>query len=648
MFSAFTETDGTPSWNALLEQACIFQALTFNLQNERDNILSVCGGGTVLAWQWGTGSWPPSMTVIRQGNVIFVQVTGTENLPQLYGDIIGVFADPFPPFGCKVHSFFLQAWQSVRGRLVPNLPSDWRSCEFRFFGHSLGAAVAFLGASEWKRDNPSMRVDFLASACPKSLTTGYNAALPTTANFVASPDDVVPLVPSNGMNAAVAFLAGLLVYSLPFTWVHYATPWILAGGNAPLQRSDADTFNRTPGPIILATTAVEHFFQEYLAKIALGWSRFVGTGQDAGLLPIVTRLQASPVTQTLVDNIGAWNAIDVAAQNRDSFNSAGPGPLTEGNLDQVVTISGRLNSVTRGDAIFTGLQPEGNAMGCKLTYFMRDGAGDFTESWYLAGASAPDAVTAAQLCQYIDARMDISGGQTSLIKVRVSTVDTARQVRLWYPQALAAAAGGTHRFIGNAGTSGHSSTTLDSDFSATSLLCRKLAGLRFSRLFLRGIPDDIVQTGGRYAPYPYFVTKFNVWKAVVVGGYSWRGVLGTQPAPSLVTAAVTQADASCLITVADTLFTGKALGSKLVVRINGQKSPANLNGSITVSVVSPTQCRTVNALSVNNFSVSTGYMTIKNVNYIAITDIVPERIVAKKAGRPTDQSPGRSRRRVRG
>lgn len=648
MFSPFTSGDGSPSWDALLEQTCMFQALTFNNEPRRDQVLSICGGGTVLAWQWATGEWPPSMSLIRQGNVLYVCVTGTENLAQLYGDVIGAFAENYPTFGCKIHRFFRRAWGSVKARIVASLPLDWHDCEFRFFGHSLGAAVAFLGAVEWKQENPAMRVDFLGLAMPKSLTTGYSGPLPNTCNFAASPEDVVPLMPSNGMHAVVYFVNPAAWFSLPMNWVHYANGYIMQGGNAPLTRGTADDFNWTPNPITLATTAVEHFGATYLAKIIQGWSQFVATGRNVALLPVANQLVLEDVTQTQVNNIDAWNQLDVPAANLTLFGSAGPGPLTNDNLGQVESISGGVLRVTRGNSTYSRLPSGSIGMGVKVTFFLRDSLGEFTESWYKGGASVPGDVTAAMLAAYLRDRMPIAGAQTTFVKVRVSTVGTARAVQVWYEADIRAGSGIVWSATGTAAKGAHSAA-LEADFVATSLLCRKVgAGLRNAPFFLRGIPDEICQTGGLYKPYPAFIRQFGDFRDTLTGGgWSWRGVSGG-PTTATVSNAVTQADSTCIITLAAAMFTGIAAGTKQVVRITGQVSPKNLNGQITVQVITDTTCRTIHALSVNNFVLGTGRMTRKGLDYVAINDLRAERIVSRKAGVPSDLSRGRSPAHAKG
>lgn len=653
MFSDFVDGNGVPAWDALLEQGCIFQALTFNDQATATNVIGICGGGQILRWDWLTGSWPPSLVMYRQGNILTIHVTGTENLSQLYGDVIGVFAVPYTGLGCKVHTFFQQAWLSVRARIVPSLPTDWRDCEFRFFGHSLGAAVAYLGSLEWKRDNPTMRVQLLTTAMPKALTVGYNGFLPNTCNFVASPDDVVPIVPVNGMNAAVNFLTSVGFFSIPFDWVHYATGYFLRGGNANLERGTADDFNYTPSPAILGTTAIEHFFAEYLAKILLGWSRYRGVGQDLNLVSIASMLATSPAQQTLVNNIDATQYIDVPQQNILSFESVGPGPLTNENLLSVNSISGAVTRVSRTDAIFPVLSPSGGGMAdSKMTVYMRDGAGSFSESFFRAGLS-PDGVTAAMIMNFTDCLVPLLGTETFITKVRVSTVGSARLVKLWYLPALRQAVIGAspvpadYGWQGIASGGGHT-TAKQSDAPGTSLLLRKQSGLRFSRWFLRGIPDDIVQAGGAYVPFPRFSTNLTTMAQQLATGWSWYGVLGAQPDPAPITNAVTQLDSTCLFTLGSPLFNGVPLNTRKVVRISGQRSPGNLNGNVTVQVVSATQARTVRPLSVNNFVLGTGLMRFTNVGFIPITGLTPERIVTKRAGRPTDQSPGRSKARPRG
>jgi Lipase (class 3) len=648
MFSSFTDAAGVPTWNALLEQTTLFQALTYNDTFRRDQILAICGGGTVLIWDWSTGTWPPSLLMIRQGNVLYIHVTGTENINQWYGDVIGAYATPYQSFGCKVHVFFQQAWASVKARIVANLPSDWQTCEFRFFGHSLGAAVAFLGSLDWQRSNPLMRVELLSLAMPKSLTVGYTDRLPRTCNFIASQADVVPLLPMNGIVLASIFLAPQWFLGIPWDWVHYATGWYLQNPSLPLLPGSTDDFNVTPNPFLIGTTVIHHFGSRYLAEILGAWQNSVGGGRNLALVPLAQFLSTSPETQTLVNNIDASQYVDIPAQNLLSFNSAGPGPLTEDNLRSVESVSGAVIGVTGDHPIFTGLS--GNDMASKVTIFFQDGLGSFTESYYRSGLD-PGLVTPAMLIALTDARILLAGAQTLITKIRVSTVGDARKVLLWYPQTLSQAVGGNHTFQGFAnapiaGTVGPA----ESDFSGTALLCRKLSGLKFSRMFMRGIPDRIVVNGGQLdvTQSPNFGQNFVNFSLVLANGWSWRGVAGVQPTPQGLVSAVTGTDGLCLITVAGNLFPVVPPNSKLVVRISGQRSPGNLNGNFTVSVVSATQARTVRPLSVNNFVQANGMVRFTAVDYLPITRVVMERIVSKRPGRPSDLFHGRAKNVARG
>lgn len=652
MFSPFADAQGVPQWEALLEQACIFQALTFNDRQVAEDIIGICGGGQIRQWEWSTGSWPPSLVMYRQANVITIHVTGTENLAQLWGDVIGVYARPYANLGCKVHTFFEDAWFSVRDRITPNLPDDWRTCSFRFFGHSLGAAVAFLGSLAWKRDNPNMRVDLLAMAMPKSLTIGYNGFLPNTCNFVASPEDLVPLVPPNGMIAALNVLTPAAVFSIPQTWVHYATGWFLDYNNRPLTQGTADDFNRTPSPAILGTTAVVHYGENYLGNILQGWGRYVGSGQDVALQPIAIRLSQNPPLQTLANNIDAPSLVDIPQQNRLAFDSPGPGPLTEANLRSVNSLTGRVSGVTRTNAIFPVLTPGDVMADSKMTIYMNDGNGSFSESFFRAGV-APGGVTPLSIMNFTDALVRVLGGQTTITKVRVSSVGVSRRTILYRLETLRAAVAGAVPapfdlgWTGMASVGGHS-TVKESDIAGTALLLEKRNDLRTANWFLRGIPDDIVQTGGVYRPFPNFVTQLRNLRNVVVTGWCWQGVSDTQPTAASITNAVTGLDGLCTFTLGANLFNGIPVNSTKVVRVSRQRSPGNINGNVTVVVKSDTTCITVRPLSVNNFVAGTGKMRFTNVTLVPITDLVAQRIVTRRAGRPTDQSVGRAKARARG
>lgn len=626
----------------MLEMFTLEQALIYNQVEIRDLLLGICGGAEVRAWQWANTSWVPSLAVIRQGNTIYVFVTGTENLQQLWGDVNGVYAVDYGSHQCKVHTFFFRAWQVLENRIIDRLPADWRDCSFVFVGHSLGAGVAHLGAFEWKNANPSMRVDLLTTAMPKSLTHGYVGPFPDSLNFIASRFDLVPLVPANGLVAWSIGPVGAWFASIPMNWVHYANGYYLDTDPAPglIPRADLDA---TPSPRTIIGTATYHFLQEYLNAIANGWLRYVGSGRDAALVGMVTTLAGLPVNQTLVNNLDAAQFVSIPEANEKLFLSGPDSPLTPENLRLVNNIYGRVTGVEAANSISTPLAGSSLNMPCKITFFYTVNQQGFTESWY-DGAHSADGITPLMLQNYLIARMKISGRQTFIQYVRISNTapGTARQVVV-YPAST-----WSHEARALSGQAGTGPVTGESDFGGTALLVRKQSGLLFSRFFLRGIPDSVVKSGGLYSPVGGYDDDFNNYKATVIGlTWGWLGTNAGVNPPQLITNCVQAPGSQATFTLANALFNAPDVGKNKVIRVSRQRNPRNVNGTHTVLVASLTSCITLSPLPVTNFIQGTGQMYYPNQVVKNVTDMKVEGVQTKRVGLPFGLYHGKSKKAVR-
>lgn len=639
MFHEFGDALGFPDVDAQLEQAVMLGAIYWNARARAEAVIGHLGGGALLGWEFQNVTWPASFALFRQGNNLFVSITGTHNFPQLYGDIIGAFAGEYAGFVCRVHRFFLNSWLDLRVRILASAPADWRTCDWHFVGHSLGGAIAFLGATEFQRDLPGQRISYMGFAAAKSLTAGYTGRLPFYATNIANTDDVVPLLPVNRTLNGIIESPALWALGLPNDWKHYGFG-VTMDPFGRITTVNSSYFAAVPTPRNIGATIGSHPIGSYMQRTEQRWLAANPPPIDDFLLTQSDTIRRLPVVQDGNVNVNANNAVDIAFQNRVIFAHPIGGPLNRVNLPLLNNIAARIAGVERENPLSTRADAfGGGSMACKITFFFRENSKDVSETWY-DQTRGPSELTIPLLQSYIDARTKISGNQTAFVYCRVSTVGTARAVKIYYP----------HDFPRNMNIFGWNrmpAVDQASDYIATALLIRKTSGLKFSRFWLRGVPDGVVTVGGEYTPNVAYRNDVESFTANVIAlGWGWRGVSGNVNPPALITAATQNADVTVSFTLGGNLFQGVAVGAKVVARITGQQSPRNINGTYTVLVNSANTCTTIKQVPLVNFHAGNGKMVYSSLGYNAITSMQVERVSGKKAGRPFDQSAGHSRRRV--
>lgn len=287
-------------------------------------------------------------------------------------------------------------------------------------------------------------------------------------------------------------------------------------------------------------------------------------------------------------------------------------------------------------------------MTVKLTWFLHDGKGGFSESFYVNGVTL-EAFDPTPLDVYIDARMGIAGAQTAwdYLRINQTVPPLQKKVRVYVP--------GDDPF-GLSPVTGKFATNVEgplknSDFSGTSLLVRKIAAdFSFARIFLRGIPDDVVDEGGQYKPYGLWNRAWEAYvRAVKVMNFGWESAtvpVANSPAP--ITNMVMGTDGIVTITAGSPIFAGLAVGSSLVVRVSKQRTPANINGTLTVYVKDASNVVTARPIAILPFIQGAGVIGYKTSQFIRINDLEIEGVTERKPGRPFGLYHGRQRNRVRG
>ncbi len=292
-------------------------------------------------------------------------------------------------------------------------------------------------------------------------------------------------------------------------------------------------------------------------------------------------------------------------------------------------------------------------MGLKILYKFHDQLGGFSDYWIDNQATISNPPGGALLRSYLNTRLGLSGIQTTWDYLRLSSFNTnpptPRQVITYYPSDAAfSAVTITGSFI----QSGRLSTQLpdDSDYKGTAFNMRKFSSDSFSgRLFFRGIPDSCVITGGLINRTANFEQALSAFQATIVNNHwGWIGLAKTAGAPWLITAVVQNADGTITITTGGTPFQGLTAPAHVQARISGQGIPANINGQMTLQVLTPNTAQSIRPIGIRPFVQGSGKLFTYTQIFHPLARLTVVGATQRKAGRPFGDSPGRSRNRVRG
>lgn len=187
------------------------------------------------------------------------------------------------------------------------------------------------------------------------------------------------------------------------------------------------------------------------------------------------------------------------------------------------------------------------------------------------------------------------------------------------------------------------STTSEDASTALQVIFRSGDAVRRKLLFMRGIWDSIVDSGGLYNDtVGDWATKFSAWRASLIAG-NW-GWLYTTPA---VIGTIGDYDVSPQGFVTFTLQNPGIFGpgpypGPVKVRIARLNGRSTLNGTLIVQPTGPNTCITTKPHAAAVFQ-SPGTMRTYNTSFIAASTVDGQKIVIRKAGSPLLGSRGRQR-----
>jgi triacylglycerol lipase len=138
---------------------------------------------------------------VKKTNQFIVSIRGTQTPEEWVRNFTAV-PNPWseiPGFGF-VHLGFEQMWRRVRASVLHGLRQVPAGARITLVGHSLGGAMATLGAADIKRNlGKDVRVDLWTIGCPRiglvRFRNNFNSLIPDSVRVV-NQGDVVPHVPS--------------------------------------------------------------------------------------------------------------------------------------------------------------------------------------------------------------------------------------------------------------------------------------------------------------------------------------------------------------------------------------------------------------------------------------------------------------------
>lgn len=648
VFTPFANLGGSLSFVAAFEQMLLYNAFWNNRLDVVQGILDILGGGSIVASRHDFATLPPSWLITRQGNDLYITITGTVNAQQWIGNISGVISSPYPPFTNQAHSFFADSWTSVSPQIRAAMPSDYLACRLHFVGFSYGAAVAWLLALEYLQATPSQYVDYLGMGGPKSLTSGYTGPLPAPAFMLGDVGDVFPYVPPNGVLAVAFSVANAWRFSVPSSWRHYTRNYLFDSSTG-LTSLENGRWDSTPDPQVAAMTYARHDSYVYLT----GLQRIFNDNRTGEVADALNRIAVGLISglpvqlPAVVNNPNA--SANLPAANSALFLGQDGGVLTPNNTQTIETISAELVSVAVTGAILSGVIGS-LSMSVKATFFFRDGLGNgFSESWYRSGdlgGIQPTTITQ----NYLNRRMAISGTNTDFIKARFSQIPANRIVTNVFPGDLNGLVPTTGTFSG----AGHGDE--GSDISNTSLNIEKRGGVHTGRMYLRGLPDLVVSKGGQYVPIANYGTLLRNFFTYMSGAswmYQAEDVVQSATSRILSVAPNVGGNGSIVLTLEDPIFDPTPPPGQLNTNVNGSISGMvwnkNLNGPLVVRVTGAATCESIRPIAMSTYRQPPNPKFKANYGILyALTSLQVQRAGHRKAGRPFAISAGRVKNRARG
>ncbi len=264
-------------------------------------------------------------------------------------------------------------------------------------------------------------------------------------------------------------------------------------------------------------------------------------------------------------------------------------------------------------------------------FFQNDLAAGWTETLYSQRASISEAMNDALTLYPL--RVAMLGGQVRLLAYRGSDDLVKRDSQFFSVPT-------DSQFNKNA-----SVADIDSDIASTCLVIRCQAADNIHRrtLSLRGIPDNVVQQGGRFVPTAGFASALQSWALrLSLQGWCIRGKDATFPVNSII--AISQNPATFLVTITTAAPHGLAANNQIDIR--SVRGATSINGNWQVFSTPSDTTFTIFTRQIINVWAGNG--TVQKVSYTLYPMFLVQAVRAshRLAGRAFFVSRGRRRART--
>lgn len=292
-------------------------------------------------------------------------------------------------------------------------------------------------------------------------------------------------------------------------------------------------------------------------------------------------------------------------------------------------------------------------MGCKVQFEYQIGRQGAREIFY-ANINDPSAVPAARLAEYVVRRLAFSGGQTTILRARVTLIGTRFSSIAYTAQQLQVASILPWTNTGN--FTGGTSVVQDSAPPDEALIVTRSSttGNRSERFFLAGFPDVATNDAGEFNPPPGFISLFNAWSTFVIAQtWGWFGQPSGGNARYNITAMTNTTGQVNFTLEAPGPFPSPALPVNTPVRVRGLTSPFRfLNGPLVVLPVSPTQCTSIRlkpfppGAGAPELGAAQMYLQVPPTFYSITSMGIEPFSGSRRRGNPPGEPRGRQRNRV--
>lgn len=173
---------------------------------------------------------------------------------------------------------------------------------------------------------------------------------------------------------------------------------------------------------------------------------------------------------------------------------------------------------------------------------------------------------------------------------------------------------------------------------------------RRKNIFMRGVADAVVVLGGEVdRGFALFDASFKAWRdAMIQNAYGWIGTQANTEHPVL--GYTTDAENRIVFTLGGPGIAAPAVGNK--VRVRGKNmgigKPSVLNSTFVCIRDNNTSVKTNKPTAAFPYPGTGGFLVTKTTNLITMANIRLQKVVERKAGKPSYVSAGRAAVRPRG